>query len=165
MTASGSANPVSAAAGPTDITPGRLSFEIPARTDFVSFARVVVAGAAELRPDIAPDRIEDLKLAVSEAVTNSINAQGRAGRDERIRLECRLDDDEITVYIHDHGDGFSTGDVPDLPEPDHPDRLLHETGLGLHLMSMLTDESEVSSDEDGTDVKLVVYSSRRRRGT
>lgn len=152
-------------AAPNDSSPGRLSFEIPARTDFVSFARVVVAGAAELRPDIAPERIEDLKLAVSEAVTNAINAQGRVGRDDRIRLECHLDDDEITVVIHDHGDGFTTGDVPELPEPDHPDRLLHESGLGLHLMSMLTDESEVSSDDDGTDVKLVVYSSRRRRGT
>ena len=144
-------------------TPGRLSFEIPARTDFVSFARVVIASAAELRPDIAPERIEDLKLAVSEAVTNAINAHSRAGRGDRIRLECHPAEDEITVVIQDHGGGFSTGDVPSLPEPDHPDRLLHESGLGLHLMSMLTDESEVSSDDDGTDVKLVVYSSRRRR--
>ena len=30
-------------------------------------------------------------------------------------------------------------------------------------MAMLTDESEMSSDDDGTDVKLVVYSSNRRR--
>ncbi|MEM9466214.1 MAG: ATP-binding protein [Actinomycetota bacterium] len=146
-----------------EAAPGRLVFEIPARTDFVSFARVVVASAAELRPDIASERIEDLKLAVSEAVTNAINAQARVGREERIRLECHVDDDEITVVIQDHGGGFGTGDVPDLPEPDHPDRLLHESGLGLHLMSMLTDESEVSADDDGTDVKLVVYSTRRRR--
>lgn len=150
--------------GPSEVAPGRLAFEIPARADFVSFARVVVATAAELRPDISADRIEDLKLAVSEAVTNAINAQSRAGREERIRLECHLTDDEIAVVIHDHGGGFSSGDIPTLPEPDHPDRLLHESGLGLHLMSMLTDESEVSSDDDGTDVKLVVYSSRRRRG-
>ena len=146
-------------------TTSRLSFEIPARTDFVSFARVVVAGAAELRADISPERVEDLKLAVSEAVTNAINAQGRIGRNDRIRLECWLGDDELTVIIHDHGDGFSTADIPDLPEPDHPDRLLHESGLGLHLMSMLADESEVSSGDDGTDVKLVVYSTRRRLGT
>jgi serine/threonine-protein kinase RsbW len=149
--------------GTVDGPPGRLAFEIPARADFVSFARVVVATAAELRPDIATDRIEDLKLAVSEAVTNAINAQSRVGRDDRIRLECFLAEDDITVVIHDHGGGFSSGDVPTLPEPDHPDRLLHESGLGLHLMAMLTDESEVVSDDDGTDVKLVVYSSRRRR--
>ena len=144
---------------------GRIAFEIPARADFVSFARVVVATAAELRPDIAPERIEDLKLAVSEAVTNAINAHTRAGRDDRVQLECHLTDDQVTVVIHDHGGGFERDDVPELPEPDHPDRLLHESGLGLHLMAMLTDESEVSSDDDGTDVKLVVYSSQRRRTT
>ena len=143
--------------------PGRISFEIPARADFVSFARVVVATAAELRPDIAPERIEDLKLAVSEAVTNAINAHTRTGREDRIQLECLLTDDQVTVVVHDRGGGFITTDVPDLPEPDHPDRLLHESGLGLHLMSMLADESEVSSGDLGTDVKLVVYSSRRRR--
>lgn len=142
---------------------GRIVFEIPARADFVSFARVVVATAAELRPDIATDRIEDLKLAVSEAVTNAIDAHGRAGRDDRVGLECVLTDDEVTVVIHDRGGGFDHDDVPELPEPDHPDRLHHESGLGLHLMSMLTDESEVSTVPDGTDVTLVVYSSKRRR--
>ncbi|MEO0492542.1 MAG: ATP-binding protein [Actinomycetota bacterium] len=146
-----------------EIAPGAIAVEIPARPDFVSFVRVVVATAAELRPDIAPERIEDLKLAVSEAVTNAINAQDRVGTVDRIRVECEVADDEITVFIHDRGQGFDRADVPELPEPDHPDRLLHESGLGLHLMAMLADESEVSSDDDGTDVKLVVYSSNRRR--
>lgn len=144
------------------MTPNGIAVEIPARSDFVSFVRVVVSTAAELRPDVPVDRIEDLKLAVSEAVTNAINAQGRVGSDDRIRIECELSDDEVAVFVHDRGQGFDRGDVPALPEPDHPDRLLHESGLGLHLMSMLTDESEVSSDDDGTDVKLVVYSSKRR---
>lgn len=145
------------------VGPGSIAIEIPARSDFVSFVRVVVAAAAELRPDIAIERIEDLKLAVSEAVTNAINAQERVGTIDRIRIECEVTDDEITVFIHDRGQGFDQGEVPELPEPDHPDRLLHESGLGLHLMAMLTDETEVSSDDDGTDVKLVVYSSNRRR--
>ena len=30
-------------------------------------------------------------------------------------------------------------------------------------MQLLADESEISSGEDGTDVTLVVYSSKRRR--
>lgn len=145
-----------------EVSPGRVAIEIPARADFVSFARVVVASAAEMWPDMAAERIEDLKLAVSEATTNAINAQSKVGSDERIRIVCHLSDDQITVVIHDHGAGFDSGDVPQLPEPEHPDRLLHESGLGLHLMAMLTDESEVSSDGEGTDVKLVVYSSKRR---
>lgn len=136
--------------------------EIPARTDFVSFVRVVVAAAAELEPDMDPERIEDLKLAVSEAVTNAINAHGRDGRDDRIRVECRLVDDEVSVLIHDEGPGFDPGDVPVLPEPDDPDRLLHESGLGVHLMHLLADESSITSHGAGTEVKLTMYSSKRR---
>ena len=143
-------------------SPGTIVLEIPARSDFVSFVRVVVAAAAELEPDIPNDRIEDLKLAVSEATTNAINAHGRGGSDERIRVECRLVDDEVTVLIHDEGPGFEPEAVPDLPEPDDPDRLLHESGLGVHLMHLLADESSITSDGQGTDVKLTVYSSKRR---
>ena len=139
-----------------------IVLEVPARADFVSFVRVVVAAAAELEPDMAPERIEDLKLAVSEAATNAIDAHGRGSTEERIRVECRLVDDEVSVLIHDEGPGFDPGDVPVLPEPDDPARLLHERGLGVHLMHLLADESSITSDGAGTEVKLTMYSSRRR---
>lgn len=141
---------------------GVIVLEVPARADFVSFVRVVVAAAAELEPDMPVDRIEDLKLAVSEAATNAIDAHGLGGSRERIRVECRLADDEVSVRIHDEGPGFDPDDVPVLPEPDDPDRLLHERGLGVHLMHLLADESSITSDGAGTEVKLTMYSARRR---
>ena len=121
--------------------------------------------------------LEELRRAAQRAMRElqpaGREASGRIKDSKEPRPEVRLlgecthrrplTDDEITVFIHDRGHGFDRGDVPELPEPDHPDRLLHESGLGLHLMAMLTDETEVSSDDDGTDVKLVVYSSNRRR--
>ena len=143
--------------------PTRLTFEIPARSDFVSFARLVVASAAEVGVGIAPDRIEDLKLAVSEAATNAINAQSRIGRDDRVQVECHFGAEEVTVIVHDHGGGFDPTTIPDLPEPEDPSRLHHESGLGLSLIATLTDESEVASGDEGTDVTMVVYSARRQR--
>lgn len=145
-----------------EFAPGTIVLEVPARTDFVSFVRVVVAAAAELEPDIAHERIEDLKLAVSEATTNAINAHGRGGTDKRIRVECRLVDDEVTVIVHDEGPGFEPADLPQLPEPDDPARLMHESGLGVHLIELLADESSITSDAQGTDVELTVYSTKRR---
>ena len=71
-------------------------------------------------------------------------------------------DDEVSVRIHDEGPGFDPDDVPVLPEPDDPDRLLHERGLGVHLMHLLADESSITSDGAGTEVKLTMYSARRR---
>lgn len=146
-----------------DFRPGEIVLEIPARTEYVSLVRVVVAAAAEIEPEMAADRIDDLRVAVSEATTNAIEAHGLLGVADRIRIQCNLADDEIAVVIHDEGMGFEPDEVPDLPEPDAPERLLHETGLGVHLMQMLADESEISATDEGTDVRLVVYSSRRRR--
>ncbi len=146
-----------------EFRPGQLVLEIPARTEFVSLVRVVVAAAAELEPDLENDRIDDLRVAVSEATTNAIEAHGLSGSLDRIRIQCNLADDEISVVVHDEGVGFDPATVPELPAPESPDRLEHESGLGVHLMQMLADESEISSGEDGTDVTLVVYSSKRRR--
>lgn len=146
-----------------EFRPGQLVLEIPARAEFVSLVRVVVAAAAELEPDLENDRIDDLRIAVSEATTNAIEAHGLSGSLDRIRIQCNLADDEISVVVHDEGVGFDPATVPDLPEPESPHRLDHESGLGVHLMQMLADESEIASGEDGTDVTLVVYSSTRRR--
>ncbi|MDW3220651.1 MAG: ATP-binding protein [Acidimicrobiales bacterium] len=146
-----------------DFRPGEIVLEIPARTEYVSFVRVVVAAAAEIEPDMDVDRIDDLRVAVSEATTNAIEAHGLRGVDDRIRIQCNLADDEVAVVVHDQGMGFEPEEVPALPEPDTPERLLHEDGLGVHLMELLADEAEISSTDSGTDVRLVVYSSRRRR--
>ena len=142
---------------------GQLVLEIPARTEFVSLVRVVVAAAAEIEPDMDSDRIDDLRVAVSEATTNAIEAHGLSGSLDRIRIQCNLADDEISVVVHDEGVGFDPEELPELPDPASPERLEYESGLGVHLMRMLADESEVSSTDEGTDVKLVVYSSKRRR--
>ncbi|MEZ5168124.1 MAG: ATP-binding protein [Acidimicrobiales bacterium] len=146
-----------------DFRPGEIVLEIPARSEYVSLVRVVVAAAAEIEPDMDSDRIDDLRVVVSEAATNAIEAHGLHGLTDRIRIQCNLADDEVVVVVHDRGMGFDPSDVPELPEPGSPERLLHESGLGVHLMRTLTDESEISSDEGGTDVRLVVYSSKRRR--
>lgn len=148
----------------SDFRPGEIILEIPAETKYVSLVRVVVAAAAEIEPDMDMDRIEDLRVAVSEAVTNAIEAQDRSGGHDRVRIQCNLADDEVAVVVHDQGVGFEPGELIELPEPDNPNRLLHESGLGIYLMRMLADESEIRSTDSGTDVRLVVYSSKRRRG-
>ncbi len=146
-----------------DETTGEIVLEIPARTEFVSFVRVVVATAAELEPHMDTERIDDLRVAVSEATTNAIESHVNNDSTDRIRVQCNLAEDQVAVVIHDGGVGFDPDDLPELPPPESPERLLHESGLGVPLMRMLADESEIISNEGGTDVRLVVYSSRRRR--
>ncbi len=140
---------------------GRVELEIPARTEFVSLVRLVVASAAEIGPDMSVDRVEDLRVAVSEATTNAIEAHNESGSNERVGVQCAVSEDEVVVMIHDQGHGFDPANLEALPAPESPERLRYESGLGVFLMQALADESEIMSGPTGTDVRLVVYSSKR----
>ena len=142
---------------------GEVVLAIPALTEYVSLVRLVVSNAAQLHPYIESERIEDLRVAVSEATTNAIRSHESTGTTAQIRVICNVAEDHIEVIIRDHGKGFDLDTLPDLPEPDSPDRLLHESGMGLRLMQMLADETDIYPSSSGTYVRLVFHGTRRRR--
>jgi len=133
--------------------------EIPARPAYLALARQVVAAAASVEPSFGAERIDDLRLAVSEATTNAIEAHTDLSGDDRIKIRCNLADDRIEVEVLDHGVGFDPASVAGAPEAEHPERLDWEHGLGLPLMRHLADVTEIRSSEGGTAVRLVVYTS------
>ena len=65
------------------------------------------------------------------------------------------------VEVADHGPGFDAGSVPDLPPVETPERLDHESGLGVALMRRLADEAVVESGPNGTVVRLTLGSRGR----
>lgn len=142
---------------------GEIVLEIPAQTEFVSLVRLVVSGAAQLHPDIGPERVEDLRVAVSEATTNAIRSHERVDSAAQIQLTCNVTEDQIEVTVRDRGSGFDPDNLPILPDPGSPERLLHESGMGLRLMRMLADETEIRPSSSGTCVRLVFYGSKRNR--
>ena len=135
-----------------------IEMEIPARADYVSFVRLVVAAAAELEPSLDASRIDDLRLAVSEATTNAIQAHLRAGSTRPIRVCCRREDGRVSVVVRDEGAGFDAESVPEMPSPESPERLRHESGLGISMIRALADESDIRSGPQGTEVRLVLNS-------
>ena len=143
---------------------GEVRLEIPARAAYLGLARQVVAAAAAVEPTFRDERIDDLRIAVSEATTNAIEAHADLERNERIVIRCNLDDDQIEVEVLDQGTGFSPDDLEAMPAPDDPERLQREHGLGLPLMRVLADEAEILSGESGTAVRLVVYRAPRPDG-
>ncbi len=140
---------------------GDVLLEIPAKTAYLSLARQVVAAAAAVEPTFRTERIDDLRIAVSEATTNAISANLDLNADERIKIKCNLGDDRIEVEVVDSGAGFDPGTVQSAPEATHPDRLNWESGLGLPLMKELTDVTEIRSGSGGTRVRLVVFRTRK----
>lgn len=149
--------------GPVSKVASTVELDIPARAEHLALVRAVVAAAASLEPQLREQRIEDLRLAVSEATTNAIEAHASLGSDERIRIRCDLSDERIEVEVHDHGEGFDAGTLKPHPPVTDPARLDYERGLGLPLMRVLADETEIRSSEQGTAVRLVVYTSANTR--
>jgi len=133
-----------------------IELEIPARAEFVALARLVVSAMAASDSQLADERIDDLKLAVSEACTNAIEAHDAAGSHERVLVRCRAADDALEVCVEDRGQGFDPSQLPDHPPVTDPDRLKFERGLGIPLIRALVDEVEFSPTEHGTAVRLVM---------
>lgn len=140
---------------------GMVELEIPARADYLSLARLVVAAAASLEPTFRDERIDDLRIAVSEATTNAVESHADLTGDDRIVIRCNLGEDRIEVEVVDHGPGFDPADVTTAPDAQAPDRLDVERGLGIPLMRVLADEAEIRSSDAGTAVRLVVYHTPR----
>ena len=137
--------------------PTRFDFEIPARPEYLSLVRSLVVEAAEKNATVRRERIEDFKVAVSEAATNAIEAHARACRDDSIRIRCTLTDDRLEFHITDRGFGFYPDQIQVLPEPDDPSRLNFERGLGIYLMRVLSDDVDIQSGPDGTEVSLSIH--------
>lgn len=136
-----------------------IDIVVPPRPDYVSFVRVVVAAAAELDPGLRPSRVDDLRVAVSEATTNAIQAHLRAGSDRPIRVRCRRAAGRVAVVVCDEGPGFDPDSVPEMPPPESPDRLRHESGMGLSIIRTLADDLQISSSPAGTQLCLMLATS------
>lgn len=80
-----------------------VELRVPPDVQYVGLARLVVTTAAR-QAGMSSDRIEDLKIAVSEATANAITAHQRAGHDEAVTLVFgATGTDQFAVTIADAG--------------------------------------------------------------
>jgi serine/threonine-protein kinase RsbW len=133
-----------------------VELEIPAEPEYVQLVRLFVSSLATSRRELADDRIDDLKLAVSEACTNAIEAHD-ALPGERVLVRWSETDDRLAISVEDRGPGFDPNDLPEHPPVTDPERLNFERGLGIPLIRSLVDEVDFSTSEKGTTVSLVMF--------
>lgn len=141
----------------TPVDDSFIELEVPARAEFVGLARLVVSSLASSRRNLQDDRIDDLKLAVSEACTNAIEAHAEVDVDERVVVRWRESDDRLEVWVEDRGQGFDPGSLPEHPPVTDPERLNFERGLGIPLIRTLVDEVEFDPSDSGTAVRMTMY--------
>jgi serine/threonine-protein kinase RsbW len=134
-----------------------LDLQIPARPEYVAIVRLVVSSVAIARRNLADERIDDLKLAVSEACTNAIEAHRRAATEEQVNIIVWETVDRLEVHITDHGSGFDPYALPAHPPVTDPDQLNFERGLGIPLIRTLVDTVSFVSSNKGTTVKMTLF--------
>ncbi len=133
-----------------------IVLEIPPRLDYLAVVRLVVATAAAIDPPLPDSRLDDLRLAVTEACSNAIKAHRPEAADEPVVISCHLEEDRFRVEIRDRGPGFDPDALARLPEPTDPTRLNHESGLGIPLIKVLTDDVTFEPAGDGTIVSMTL---------
>jgi serine/threonine-protein kinase RsbW len=134
-------------------TTKEFELAVPAAPQSVSVCRLFVGSVAR-HYAIDEDTIGDLKVAVSEAVTNSIQAHREAGRaDVPVRVRMTCDEESCRVEVFDQGNGFVAPIASETTLT--PPEGLYEGSLGLLLIRALFPETEIISDSSaGTKVRF-----------
>ena len=120
-----------------------------------AFARMtVMAFMADMNPTI--DELEDVKTAVSEAVTNAI-IHGYNDESKQVELSCVREGQKLTVVVEDKGVGIP--DVEEARQPFYTTKPEQErSGMGFAFMEAFMDEIHVVSKVgEGTQVTMTKY--------
>lgn len=120
----------------------KMYFEMESQSSNEQFARVVVAVfLARLDPTV--EELDDVKTAVSEAVTNCI-IHGYEGGPGTIRVEVTVEDRMAIIRVIDSGIGIY--DVKKAMEPLYTTKPTEERcGMGFAFMEAFMDEVTVQS--------------------
>jgi serine/threonine-protein kinase RsbW len=136
------------AAGVVDGPSIRLT--IPAKPEYITLARLALSGLSRLRA-LSDETLGDLKLAVTEACSNSVrHGYGEAG-DGMVEVLYELKPDRLVVEVADDGPGFdANGTRPD----DEEEEGLGEGGLGIAIIKAVSDEFEAGGRSNGRGSRL-----------
>jgi serine/threonine-protein kinase RsbW len=127
---------------------GTVELKIPGRAEWVAVARLAVAAVAS-RLRFSVDEIEDIKLAIAEACTNSIQSSGSQDPGV-IEIVCDAREDELRVTVRDRSSGLHLESV----KPGGIDEGRTEE-LGVFLIRALMDSVEYTSDpRNGTELVM-----------
>ena len=116
-----------------------ITLRIPAKPEYVALCRLALTGLSQVRA-IGDDTMADLKLALTEAVSNSVrHAYGSSGGGH-VDVTYELAAARLGIEVVDDGEGFD----PDEP-PSFEGEELSEGGLGIAIIRTIADEFEIQS--------------------
>jgi serine/threonine-protein kinase RsbW len=130
---------------------GMVALTVPARAEFIALGRLALTGLARTRA-LSGEIVADLKLALTEACSNSVRHAYDEGREGVVEILYELSDDRIAIQVTDDGSGFD----PKILERAQEE--LDEGGLGIAIIRALTDELEIGArPEGGSRLRFTKY--------
>ncbi|MFD1851835.1 anti-sigma B factor RsbW [Oceanobacillus bengalensis] len=124
-----------------------IEMKIPAKAEYVGVVRLTLSGIAG-RMGFSYEDIEDLKIAVSEAITNSVtHAYEGPGKGE-ITIGFGVYESRLEVMVADRGESFNLNEIRDDIGPFNNTESvedLREGGFGLFLINTLMDKVQINN--------------------
>ncbi|WP_250277814.1 anti-sigma F factor [[Clostridium] colinum] len=131
----------------------KVSLILDANSKNEAFARISVSAfATQLDPTL--EQLDDIKMAVSEAVTNAIIHGYEGIENGKIHIECKILNDTLYIDIEDKGKGIEN--IEKAMEPLYTSKPnMERSGMGFTVMETFMDSIEVISKlGEGTKVCL-----------
>ena len=130
----------------------KIEIKFDALSQNEAFARLAIAGFI-LYKNPGVNDLEDIKMAVSEAVTNSI-IHGYNNNGGSIRMYCEINKDTLKVEIEDYGIGIDN--IEQARKPLYTSRPQDErSGMGFTIMEAFMDKISVVSEKNkGTKITM-----------
>jgi serine/threonine-protein kinase RsbW len=131
------------------------------RLEMRSERRVIPATVERILAAVRPvglpsDRLNDLAVAVSEALSNAAIHGNRLDPAKKVLITVTVvPRDRAVIEVKDEGNGF---DVARLSDPTDPAQILATSGRGVFLMRQLVDRVEYG--DGGACVRLTVGRAR-----
>ncbi|HWO02799.1 MAG TPA: ATP-binding protein [Blastocatellia bacterium] len=133
-----------------------IELSIDSKLEFVDLvASVTKSVTAKMEFD--EDDASWIELAVHEAVINAITHGNRNSADKQVEVRFVTEQEALTVYVRDRGEGF---DPSQLPDPTSSDNLLNPSGRGIFYMRTFMDEVEHSIHPEGGSVVRLTKNKR-----
>ncbi|WP_217587387.1 anti-sigma B factor RsbW [Lentibacillus saliphilus] len=135
-----------------------IEMKIPAKAEYVGVIRLSLSGIAN-RMGFNYEDIEDLKVAVSEAITNAVTHAYDDHKEGEVTIGFGVYADRIEVMVADHGGSFNLEDIKGKIGPyEHVETVesLREGGFGLFIIDALVDKVEINN-EYGVIVLMTKY--------
>lgn len=130
-----------------------VDIKVPNQTKYLSLIGRIGEDIAKELDRYSGDRetlAYHINLVLTEATVNAIKYAKHGKQKKMVRIMINISDEEISIKVFDHGQGF---DINTIPAPDFD--TLEDRGRGIYLIRSLMDSVCYERQADGNMLQMI----------